>query len=291
MPQITFNLSKTSRSPGWDPNSAFHDDLWDTFAAGYAYRVAGGDGTLFDSLRGSDPATRGTSDTFLSSAGSLDLTAHNFAGNVSLDWFGEVAQLTLDSAWNTIKNAYVGDFSGYEWFSRTGSMSGCARQQLRPGGLCRRRQARRDFHRIRQRCDLGRRRQQRAGWTNHIKIDSGDGNDHITVALATHDYSGSAFAAAYNPAWTTTEINGGTGDDVIEGGKSADVIDGGAGKDIVVLHGDRADYSVSTNADITTIVDLRPVRREHGRDGPPHPCGNSAIRRSSRFAHPSGCPH
>ncbi|MEN3384724.1 MAG: uncharacterized protein V7608_4768, partial [Hyphomicrobiales bacterium] len=97
-----------------------------------------------------------------------------------------------------------------------------------------------------------------AGWTNHIKIDSGDGNDHITVALATHDYSASAFSAAYNPAWTTTEINGGAGDDVIEGGKSADVIDGGAGKDTVVLHGDRADYSVSTNSDITTIVDLRP---------------------------------
>ena len=267
MPQITFNLSKTSRSPGWDPHSAFHDDLWDTFAAGYAYRVAGGDGTVFDSLRGSDPATRGTSDTFQSSAGSLDLTAHNFAGNVSLDWFGEVAQLTLDSAWNTIKNAYVSDFSGYElvlknwvdvWVALDNSfdqevfVDGAKRAEISTGS---------GNDVIFVGVDSN-----GAGWTNHIKIDSGDGNDHITVALATRDYSGSAFAAAYNPAWTTTEINGGTGDDVIEGGKSTDVIDGGAGKDTVVLHGDRADYSVSTNSDITTIVDLWPSAEHDGTD-------------------------
>jgi hypothetical protein len=36
---------------------------------------------------------------------------------------------------------------------------------------------------------------------------------------------------------------------VIEGGKNADVIDGGAGDiDVVVLHGHKADYNVSTEA-------------------------------------------
>src|SRR3954467_8894269 len=114
MAQINFNLARTSRSPGWDPNSAFHDDLWENFAAGYRYSVVGGNGTQFDSTRASDPATRGTTDTFQSSAGSLDLSAANFAGNVSLDWLdgGTTARLALDSAWNTIKNAFVGDFTG-----------------------------------------------------------------------------------------------------------------------------------------------------------------------------------
>src|SRR5258708_6855679 len=60
--------------------------------------------------------------------------------------------------------------------------------------------------------------------------------------------------------WTTTEIKAGAGNDVIEGGKNADVIDGGAGDiDVVVLHGHKADYNVSTDAatGTTTIADLR----------------------------------
>jgi len=60
---------------------------------------------------------------------------------------------------------------------------------------------------------------------------------------------------------------------VIEGGKNADVIDGGAGRIPLVLHGDRSDYSVSTNSDIMTMS-ISAVCRQYGRDGPPRPCGN-----------------
>jgi hypothetical protein len=136
MPQITFNLSQTSLSPGWDPHSAFHDHLWRNFAAGYKYRILDSDGTQYDSLRGSDPATRGTSDTFQSSAGSLDLSANNFAGNVSLDWLdATTARLSLDSAWNTIKNVYVSDFSGSKlilenWVDAWVSLDNTAGQEI-----------------------------------------------------------------------------------------------------------------------------------------------------------------
>lgn len=260
MAKITFNLSKTSLSPGWDPSGLAHDDLWQDFAAGYQYNVVG-NSMQYDSLRGSDPASGGASDTFSSAAGSLDLTAHDFSGNVSLDWFGEVAQLSLDSAWNTIKNAYVSSFSGHElalknwvdaWvaldnhFDHEVFVDGTKRAEISTGS---------GNDVIWVGVDSN-----GAGWTNHIKVDSGAGNDHITVALATHDYSGSSFSAAYNPAWTTTEIKAGAGNDVIEGGKNADVIDGGAGDiDVVVLHGHKADYNVSTEAatGITTIADLR----------------------------------
>jgi hypothetical protein len=260
MAKITFNLSQTSLAPGWNPDWQAHDDLWRNFAAGYEYSVAG-TSTKYDSLRGSDPATGGSSDTFSSAAGSLDLTAHNFAGNVSLDWFGETAQLALDSAWNTIKNAYVSDFTGHElalknwvdvWVALDNSfdqevfVDGAKRAEISTG--------------------LGNDviwvgvDSNGAGWTNHIKLDSGDGNDRVTVALATHDYSASAFSAAYNPAWTTTEIHAGAGNDLIEGGKNADTIDGGDDVDTVVLHGNTADYNLSTDSGtgITTIVDLRP---------------------------------
>lgn len=258
MPKITFNLSRTSFSPGWNPDGLAHDDLWQDFAAGYTYKVAGSL-TEYDSLRASDPATGGTTDTFSSASASLDLMAHNYAGDVSLNWYGEVAQLTLDSAWNTIKNAYVSDFSGHQlvlqnwvdaWISLDNNfgqnilVDGTKRAEISTGS---------GDDTIWIGVDSN-----SADWSNHIKIDAGAGNDHITVALSTKDYSGSAFAAAYNPAWTTTELNGGAGDDTIEGGKNADTIDGGTGFDTVILHGNQADYQVTTVGGITTITDLRP---------------------------------
>lgn len=260
MSQITFNLSKTSRSPGWDPNSAFHDDLWENFAAGYRYSVVGGNGTQFDSTRASDPATRGTTDTFQSSAGSLDLTAANFAGNVSLDWLdgGATARLALDSAWNTIKNAFVGDFTGQKlilenwvdvWialdndFGQTIFVDGAKRAEVSTGS---------GDDTIWVGVDSN-----GAGWTNVIKVDGGDGNDTITIARATHDYSGSAFQAAYNPVWTRTDIHAGEGNDSITGSESSDTADGGSGTDIFVVHGARAFYQITVNGSVTDIIDIR----------------------------------
>ena len=279
MPQITFNLSRTSRDLGWDPNSAFHDALWQDFAAGYRYRVVGGDGTLFDSLRGSDPATRGTSDTFQSAAGSLDLTAGNFAGNVSLDWLdgGATARLALDSAWNTIKNAYVSGFTGQElilqnwvdvWISLESSfgqemvVDGAKRGEISTGS---------GDDTIWIGVDSN-----GAGWTNVIKVDSGDGNDVITIARATRDYSGSAFPAAYNPAWTRTDVHAGAGNDVIASSESPDIVDGGAGSDTLVLHGPRSAYQITVVNQTATVVDTR--AGSANRDGSDHLIGVERLR-------------
>jgi hypothetical protein len=257
--KISFNLSKSSLPPGWDPLDPAHDALWQQFATGYEYNLVG-QSTQYDSLRSSDPATGGVSDTFSSSVGSLDLTAHNFTGHVSLDWHGEVAELSLDSAWNTIKNISVTDFSAHElvlrnwvdtWvaldnnFGQEIFVDGAKRAEISTGS---------GNDTIWVGVDSN-----AADWSNHIKVDAGVGNDHITVAESTKDYSGSSFAAAYNPAWTTTELKGGAGYDTIEGGRMSDTIDGGADTDTVVLHGLRTDYNISTNAvGVTTVVDLRP---------------------------------
>ncbi|MFB6418125.1 MULTISPECIES: hypothetical protein [Bradyrhizobium] len=259
MPQITFNLSQTSLSPGWDPHSALHDHLWRNFAAGYKYRILDSDGTQYDSLRGSDPATRGTSDTFQSSAGSLDLSANNFAGNVSLDWLdATTARLSLDSAWNTIKNVYVSDFSGSKlilenWVDAWVSLDNTAGQEILVDG------AKRGEISTGSGSDVvwigadsnG------ADWTNYFKIDTGDGDDVITIAAASRDYSGSAFSAAYNPDWTDTDIHSGAGHDTITGSGGTDTADGGGGLDTFVFHGPRSAYDLSWDGDTLTVTDTR----------------------------------
>jgi hypothetical protein len=257
--KITFNLSQTSLSPGWDPNGDGHDSLWQNFAAGYAYNVVGSN-TQYDSLRGSDLATGGTSDTFSSAAGSLDLTAHNFAGKVSLDWSdnGDTAMLALDSAWNTIKNAYVSDFSGHKlvlqnWVDAWISLDNDFGQEVRVDGA--------------KRAEIATGSgddtvwvgvdSNGSGWTNHIDVSTGIGDDHITLTVSTRDYSGTSFSAAYNPHWTTSTIDAGGGADVIAGGGGDDTVDGGTGRDVFVLHGAKAFYQITTVGDVTTVRDVR----------------------------------
>jgi hypothetical protein len=259
MGKITFNLAQSSLSPGWDPNNAEHDALWQNFAAGYSYSIVGS-ATQYDSLRGSDPATGGTSDTFSSSAGSLDLQAHNFAGRTSLDWSdnGDTATLALDSAWNTIKNAYVSDFTGHKlvlenwvdaWvnldndFGQDVVIDGSKRAEITTGS---------GDDTVWVGVDSN-----GAGWTNHIAVSTGAGDDLITITTSTRDYSGSSFAAAYDPHWTTSTVDAGSGADIIAGGGGNDTVDAGAGADVFVLHGARAFYEITTVNNVTTVQDLR----------------------------------
>lgn len=260
MATITFNLSKTAGSPGWDPSRPDHDALWDAFATGYSYSIVGGSGQIFDSSRGSDPATRQTTDTFNSAAGSIDLTANNFSGNVSLDWLdsGDTARLRLDSAWNTIKDAYVGDFSGHKlilenWVDAWVTLDNDFGQEVRVDG------AKRGEIVTGSGDDtvwVGA-DSNGADWTNSFRIATGDGNDHIIMTVSTRDYSGASFAAVYKAEWTTSIIDAGAGNDLIEGGGGKDTVDGGSGLDTFVLHGARAFYDVSTVNGVTTIRDLR----------------------------------
>ena len=188
------------------------------------------------------------------------MQAHNFAGRTSLDWSdnGNTATLSLDSAWNTIKNAFVSDFTGNKlvlenwvdaWvtldndFGQEVVIDGSKRAEITTGS---------GDDTVWVGVDSN-----GAGWTNHIAVSTGAGNDHITITTSTRDYSGSSFAAAYNPHWTTSTIDAGAGADTIAGGGGNDTVDGGAGTDVFVLHGARAFYEITTVDNVTTVQDLR----------------------------------
>lgn len=260
MPAITFNLSRGATAPGWDPSLPDHDALWTDFAAGYLYRRLAGPAVLHDSLRSTDPATGGRSDTFDAAAGSLDLAARNFAGAVSLDWSGDgsAATLRLDDAWHSVANVAVSEFTGAaltlaNWvdvvvtlkpgFDRIIVVDGVKRGEIVTGA---------GNDRITIGVDSD-----GPTDTNFIRVIAAGGNDTITVGPATQDYSASFVNTLYRPAWTTTELHGGAGDDVIAGGRNIDRIYGGVGLDTVLLDGPRAAYRVDIIGTVAKVRDLR----------------------------------
>lgn len=290
MAQIGFKLASSSRDPGWAPSSgAPHDALWQNAATGFTVRP-----------EGSLATTTNSTGVFDSADGSLDITSVRFAnggrvdGNnasggsaVSLDWSagGTAATLTLDRAWNTIKNAEVDHFTGTSltlenwvdvWvhlnnsFDQTIVVDGAKRGEVSTGS---------GHDTIWVGVDSN-----GSGWTNHFRIDSGAGNDSITITVATADYSASSFAASYNAAWTTTEIFAGEGHDVVfgaggrdaawlgtgndsfTGNKGDDSADGGSGWDTAFFSGSQADYAITTLAGMTVVRDLRVTLVGDGTD-------------------------
>lgn len=274
MALLGFNLASTSRDPGWDPGAAAqHDALWQNFANGFIYRPANG-GALQDSRGATDTATAGSFNVFDSAAGSIDITSVRFAngGSVngtaasggsaaSLDWSadGTAATLTLDRAWNTIKNAEVFTFTGTmltlaNWvdawvhldndFGQTIRLDGAKRGEVSTGS---------GDDTVWIGVDSN-----GTGWTNHFRVSTGDGNDTVTVALSTIDYSISSFnTAAYDGRWTTTEIDTGGGDDTVIGGAGADTIRLGTGDDFVTGGGGNDWIDGGPGWDTAIYVDLR----------------------------------
>ncbi len=250
MALLGFNLASTSRDPGWDPGAAAgHDALWQNFATGFTYRRADG-GALEDSRSGTDSATAGNFNVFDSAAGSIDITSVRFANGgsvngtsasggsaVSLDWSADrtAATLTLDRAWNTIKNAEVFSFTGTtltlaNWvdawvhldndFGQTIRLDGAKRGEVTTGS---------GDDTVWIGVDSN-----SSGWTNHFRVSTGAGNDTVTVTLSTIDYSIASFSTGtYDGRWTTTEIDTGEGNDTVTGGGGADTIRLGAGNDAV----------------------------------------------------------
>jgi VCBS repeat-containing protein len=280
MPVLGIDLASTSRDPGWAPASgAPHDALWQNSATSFTVRPATGGAT-----------SANTTGLFDSTAGSIDITSVRFANGgsvngatagasaVSLDWSadGQSATLTLDRAWNTIKNAEVYTFTGTSltlanwvdaWvhldndFGQTIVIDGAKRGEVATGS---------GNDTIRVGVDSN-----GAGWTNHFRIDSGAGDDVIEITVASKDYSITSFAPAYNAAWTTTEVFAGAGNDSAKGGGGADAAwlgdgddrfegrggndsaDGGAGLDTAGFSGNQSDYAVTVNATMVVVRDLR----------------------------------
>jgi VCBS repeat-containing protein len=280
MPVLGIDLASTSRDPGWAPASgAPHDALWQNFASSFTVRPATG-----------GASSSNTTGLFDSAAGSIDITSVRFANGASvngtsagasaasLDWSadGQSATLTLDRAWNTIKNAEVHTFTGTSltlanwvdaWvhldnsFGQTIVLDGAKRGEVSTG-------AGNDTIRIGVDSNG-------AGWTNHFRVSSGAGDDVIEITVASKDYSITSFAPAYNAAWTTTEIFAGAGHDSAKGGGGADAAwmgegndrfegrggndsaDGGAGIDTAGFSGRQSDYAVTINGAMVIVRDLR----------------------------------
>jgi VCBS repeat-containing protein len=281
MPVIGFELARNSRDPGWAPASgAPHDALWIDDASHFTWRPAGGGASnttthaLFDSSQGSIDITN----IRFANSGNFAGTAATGGSAVSLDWSadGQSATLSLDRAWNSIKNAEVNTFTGTaltlaNWvdawvhldndFGQTIRLDGSKRGEVTTGS---------GDDTVWIGVDSNNR-----GWTNHFRVDTGDGNDTVEIALATRDYSITSFSGSYDPRWTTTEIFTGRGRDTVTGGDGNDKAwlgdgndtfkgrggndwaDGGSGFDIAVFDGVATDYRVTAITGGVVVFDLR----------------------------------
>lgn len=72
---------------------------------------------------------------------------------------------------------------------------------------------------------------------NQFVIDSGAGNDLVTIGASTTDWSASFSATAYRESWTSSVVTLGHGDDRFEGDGSNDNVFGGEGDDVAKLGG------------------------------------------------------
>ena len=83
-----------------------------------------------------------------------------------------------------------------------------------------------------------------------IDVTTGPGDDTLAGAGGNDLFDGGA---------GNDVLTGGGGDDTLVGGSGDDTLDGSAGNDLAIYTGDRASYSVVTDASgVTTVQDLRP---------------------------------
>jgi hypothetical protein len=201
---------------------------------------------------------------FLNTDGDVAVRQVDFAsgsaigpGAMSLDWQGRDAVLTLNTAWNSIKNVYLNEFSGDQLTVQNfvaavfnfgaGSqdndllIQGSARVNGRTGDGD-------DTIVVEVDSDGG------PISENRIVLTTGGGHDTVEVKASAFDWSGSFSPNHYDPLWTRTIANLGEGDDTFLGGDGTDIVTGGAGNDlldgrggydIAVFTGNRADYTIA----------------------------------------------
>lgn len=240
-PALAFSLARDAQAPG-NPEAQWRDllanlDYSNDAEAGEQASSAANDSTGTALAR------------FLSGDGDVDVREVDFASGASvaagagnamtLDWQGRDAVLTLNTAWNSVKNARIEEFSG-DALTVQNFVNVAVR--LGPDG-----DALPDLDR-----DLliqGAKRadivtgdgndaivvetdSNEAGvWGNLIKAATNGGDDSVEITAATFDWSASFRRTPYDPAWTTSQVDLGTGDDSFLGGAGADRATGGAGDD------------------------------------------------------------
>jgi VCBS repeat-containing protein len=273
MNTISFDLTRTSRDPGWNPDAAAsHDALWRQFVANASYTLEGsailqtlattaGQGFTFNAAQG-DVAFKRLA--FADGGGSMGTASATQRSVVTLDWITpDSALLRLDASWNSIKNAEVSQFTGTAlrienfvdvWVhladdaSRSITLDGAKRGEVTTAGGA-------DVITIGIETN-------NAGWTNEFLVRSGAGNDVITFRMTERE----AVSGIYQGQWTETTTFAEAGDDTIFGWGSNDIVDGGSGADLFVLRGLRAGYNITTTAGVTTIVDINAADGNDGRD-------------------------
>jgi predicted extracellular nuclease len=77
-----------------------------------------------------------------------------------------------------------------------------------------------------------------ARWSNLFVIDSGAGDDVVTITAATRDYAAGSFGRSFRDAFATATVTLGAGDDVLQG----------SGRDTAVYAGPIAGYAVTAVA-------------------------------------------
>jgi YVTN family beta-propeller protein len=184
---------------------------------------------------------------------------------MTLDWQGRDAVLSLDTAWNSIKTARITEFTGDALTVQNLVMVAIA---LGPDGDALPDLARDLLIEGAKRADIA---TGDASDTVVVEVDSNEGNWGNTINVATHggddvveitassfDWTASFGRSVYNPAWTKSQVDlgtgndtflGGGGDDVVKGGAGSDVMDGRGGRDTAVFDGNISGYGiVVTNA-------------------------------------------
>jgi 2',3'-cyclic-nucleotide 2'-phosphodiesterase/3'-nucleotidase/5'-nucleotidase len=279
-PVLALNLARDAQAPG-NPEAQWRDLL-----ANLDYRnetVAGEQGSS-----GATDSTGAALARFLSGDGDVDVREIDFASGASvtagagnamtLDWQGRDAVLTLNAAWNSVKNARIEEFSGdaltVQNFVNVAVRLGADGDALPdPGRDLLIQGAKRAEIVTGDGSDLivVETDSNEAGiWGNLVKVATNDGDDSVEITAASFDWSASFRRTPYDPAWTTSEANLGAGDDAFRGGQGSDRVIGGAGNDMLDGRGgtDTAMFTGSVAGYGITVLDaVTGLTRISGAEG------------------------
>ena len=242
MSQVRFDLFQDTLWP-FAPNPA-------NYLASWTRKISGADGNawtgLFNSADGDE--------TFTTLAfGSL---TRNNANALTVDWNAAGDGLTIRTglAWNDVKNILLDSFDGrsltiqnlvdvliqlaHNTTDQSVTIDGAKRGKI----------------------DLGSGNDtlfvgadsNKGGLGNDFHINTGAGNDTVTITRSTLDYSITAFRDAYAERFTNTFVELGLGNDGIVADGSNDQVSGGAGSDRAELRGGTNRFD--GGADYDTVV-------------------------------------